>query len=209
MSQVDLSHAATVTLSGGAKQASWSQSLGPQTLTASANTLDLRQLPEPQTLVFNGVDNIDDSVDLDLASMPTDASGNSLVKTIVVNGGIGGYDTLRVEGKQFHSVVYTATGKDSGIITYSTTDDPTATDLTIIFTGLEPVEDYNTADYMNIIVPDDNDYQLYAVDGTPHNGQDTINVFDANGNFENITFANKHGLWIQGGTATTRSMFPA
>src|SRR5262249_50107602 len=136
---------------------------------------------------------------LDLSTLPRTPDGHSVVKTIVVNGGAGGFDTLRGGGGDFSSVVYTATGKDSGIITYNTTDDPTATDLTIIFTGLEPVEDYNTADYMNIIVPDDNDYQLYAVDGTPHNSQDTINVFDANGNFENITFANKHGLWIQGG----------
>ena len=71
-------------------------------------------------------------------------------------------------------------------------------DLTIIFTGLEPYEDYTTAGQIVINgLPGDD--QIYAVDGAPHLGADTIKVYEANDGFENITFANKHGLWIQGG----------
>ena len=74
-----------------------------------------------------------------------------------------------------------------------------------------------TANYIEIDGTDDAD-QIYAVDGTPHNGQDTIKVYEANGNFENITFANKHGLLIEGlggddtidisGISTTNSNLP-
>ena len=47
------------------------------------------------------------------------------------------------------------------------------------------IDDYNPGD------------QIFAVDGTPHSGQDTVKVYEANNNFENITFANKQGLVVE------------
>ena len=73
---------------------------------------------------------------------------------------------------------------------------PATTDFTIIFTGLEPVETYGSAMYLEIDDYNPGD-QIFAVDGTPHSGQDTVKVYEASGNFENITFANKQGLVIE------------
>ena len=142
---------------------------------------------------------------LDLSTLPRTPDGKSVVKTIVYNGGAGAFDSMTVSGGQFKSVVYTATGKDSGIVTYfplspgeGQGEGAAGTpDLTIIFTGLEPYEDYTTAGQITINgLPGDD--QIYAVDGAPHLGADTIKVYEANGNFENVTFANKGALGIFG-----------
>ena len=156
-------------------------------------------------LVFQGQDNVNDTLSLDLTNLPRDAAGSFALNTVVYNGGVGGWDTLIVTGGSFQAEIYHPTGKDSGIITYQLPDsagplmpgqNTTRQSFTIIFTGLEPVETYGSATYIGI-----DDYnagdQIYAVDGTPHNGQDTIKVYEASGNFENITFANKHGVYIE------------
>ena len=90
--------------------------------------------------------------------------------------------------------------------------------MTIIFTGLEPVYDYTPADSLSILGTDDAD-QITAVDGPQYNGADTIYVSEANGNFENVTFANKGELGIFGmggddtidvsGVSSTNTALPA
>ena len=218
LGQADSLDTATYSLTDGAKQTSWSQSMGPQSPTMASGTLDLRQLPEPQTLVFNGVDGVDDSLSLDLDTLPKDANGHSVVKNIVYHGGTQAFDTLFIAGGSFQHEVYTATGKDSGVITYSNSDDPNSPELTIIFTGLEPVYDYATAGSISVNGTDDADH-ITAVDGTPYLGADTIYVSEANGNFENVTFNNKGELGIFGwggddtidvsGVSLTNTAFPA
>jgi hypothetical protein len=119
LSQADTLDAATYSLTGGAKQTSWSQSPGPVPLPSPSMgegsgvrlpTLDLRQLPEPQTLMFNGVDGVDDSLSLNLDTLPTDAAGHSTVKTSVYNGGAGAFDSMIVTGGHFKNVTYIPTG---------------------------------------------------------------------------------------------------
>jgi hypothetical protein len=70
--------------------------------------------------------------------------------------------------------------------------------LTIIFTGLEPFEDYSTAGSFTVLGLDNNDDQIYAVDGTPHNNQDTIKIYDLNNSWEYWTVANKGEIGIFG-----------
>ena len=153
-------------------------------------------------LVFNGQDNVNDTLNLDLTNLPHNAAGNLAVNTVVYNGGVGGWDTLNVTGGSFKSEIYHPTGKDSGIITFSPLPqgegqgEGADTPFTIIFTGLEPVGSYGSATYLEIDDYNPGD-QIYAVDGTPHNGQDTVKVYEANNNFENITFANKQGLVVE------------
>jgi hypothetical protein len=45
LGKVDMTSAATFSLVGGEKQASWSQPPGPQSVETASSTLDLRQLP--------------------------------------------------------------------------------------------------------------------------------------------------------------------
>ena len=221
LGRVDLSSVQTVSLTGGEVAASWSQPPGPLPpaalstgLGARVPSLDLRQLPQPATLVINGVDNVNDSVDLDLTSLPADAMGHPLVKTIIVNGGAGGFDTLRLSGGTFQTEVYTPTGKDSGIITYSrlapgagqgegtvAQGEGAAPDLTIIFTGLEPVYDDNES---YSLVVDATGAEIVSItdnaiwDGVSY--VDALTVYSPA--FESITFASKSFLVLDTGGDT-------
>jgi Ca2+-binding RTX toxin-like protein len=188
-----------------------STSMGTGTLSAMGPSgMDLSPpSASSSTVVFQGQDDVNNTLSLNLDDLPRLADGSLAIGTVVYNGGAGGYDTLRVTGGNFTKEIYTPTGRDSGVIQYD--------DFSIVFTGLEPVESYGTAQYIEIDGTDDAD-QIIAVDGTPHNGQDTIKVYEANGNFENITFANKQGLLIEGlggddtidisGISTTNSNLP-
>ena len=213
LSQSILSTAPTIDLPSGEYDTSVS-ALASSSVTASMHSMAGpsefdTSAPSSSTVVFQGQDDVDNTLSLNLDDLPRNADGSLVINTVVYNGGAGGYDTLRVTGGTFDKEIYTPTGRDSGVIQYD--------DFNIVFTGLEPVETYGTANYIEIDGTDDAD-QIYAVDGTPHNGQDTIKVYEANGNFENITFANKHGLLIEGlggddtidisGISTTNSNLP-
>ena len=145
----------------------------------------------PDAVVFQGTDNVNDTLSLDLGSLPRLDDGTLTTKTIVYNGGAGGYDTLKLSGGSFQSVTYVPTGRDSGILAYD--------DLTIIFTGLEPVIDTTSAGAIYIYGTDNAD-NIYAVNGGQDaNGDDMIRVYEANANFEEVSFANKQAAFIFAG----------
>ena len=66
----------------------------------------------PSVVEINGKDLINDTLRLDLSIVPPS------LRTIIYNGGAGGYDTLIVHGGKFQTETYTPTGKNSGILQY-------------------------------------------------------------------------------------------
>ena len=166
------------------------------------------RLPMPSVVEINGKDLINDTLQLDLSIVPPS------LRTIIYNGGAGGYDTLIVHGGKFQTETYTPTGKNSGIITYSTLPpgevqgavSPLALDgrgaggegaasgLTIIFTGLEPVYDDNES--YSLVVDATNAGDV-SINDDNINGVDALNV--ASSSFESITFTNKSFLILDTG----------
>jgi Ca2+-binding RTX toxin-like protein len=146
-------------------------------------------------LVVTGRDYVDDALSLDLSVLPRGRDGGLKFKTIVYNGGAAGFDTLRLSGGSFQSVRYTPVGRDSGILRYD--------DLTVVFTGLEPVIDL-TDSYELEIDGTSNADDIYIVTG--ENQWDAENeywvntafVYESHSNFENYTFANKSNIQING-----------
>jgi Ca2+-binding RTX toxin-like protein len=148
-------------------------------------------LPMPSVVEINGKDLINDTLSLDLSIVPP------TLRTIIYNGGAGGYDTLIVHGGTFKSEVYTATGRDSGIVSYYSSDDPHIAPLTVIFSGLEPVIDGSSASYLTINATSGDD-NITIDDAGTIAGDDAIIVQEANSNFESYTFANKTFVTVDG-----------
>lgn len=140
----------------------------------------------PTALVFNGADNVNDTLSLDLTDLPRNSDGSLAVNTIVYNGGAGGYDTLKLSGGSFTKTTYVATGKDSGILTKD--------DLTIVFTGLEPIVDTSSSYYLDIYATEGDD-DIHVVD-TPDG---MMRVYEANANFEEISFSGNTMVYVHGG----------
>ena len=178
----------TVDLTGGSYVADLDSLATAQLQTSSSFPLLLGEgqgegaEAAPAVLEFNGTDDVNDTLSLDLGALPRNEEGSLAVNTIVYNGGANGFDTLKLSGGSFNTVAYLPTGRDSGILMYD--------DLTIAFTGLEPVVDTSSATVIYIFGTNNAD-EIHAVDSDPINGADTIKVYEANGGFENITFANK------------------
>ena len=148
-----------------------------------------------RALVVQGRDQIDDTLSLDFTTLPRDAWGSLLINKIIYNGGQGGFDTLRLDGGTFQTVTYRPTGKDSGILTYD--------DLTVVFTGLEPVIDLNSAYSLTICGRSSSD-DIHVVNGEPQydevndNYIDTVRIYETNAHFEEMTFANKTLVYLDG-----------
>ncbi len=145
----------------------------------------------PSVVEINGKDLINDTLQLDLSIVPPS------LRTIIYNGGAGGFDTLVVNGGTFKSEVYTAAGPDSGILSYYSSDDPNIAPLTIIFSGLEPVIDGTSASYLTINATSGDD-NITVDDAGTIAGDDAIIVQEANSNFESYTFANKTFVTVDG-----------
>jgi YD repeat-containing protein len=112
--------------------------------------------PTSTALVFQGQDDADNTLALDLSALPQNPDKSPVYKYIVYNGGHGGYNTLAITGGHFSHEIYITTGPDSGILRYDGT--------TVIFTGLSPVYDFTRA----------YSYQFYDANFN----HDTINVDD-------------------------------
>jgi Ca2+-binding RTX toxin-like protein len=164
----------------------------------------------PSALIFNGADNVDNTLELDLSTLPRNEDGSLQVSTIVYNGGAGGFDTAKISGGKFKSEVYVPTGKDSGVVTY--TPDDNSGPLTLIYTGLEPFIDTSYSDYywvstnstsshsINIADGDDQEGDLYdgagnyLGQGTNH----TLRIYDPSPDpaFEEVSLANKQYVYV-------------
>ena len=180
---------------------------------ATASVESKLSLTSTSCLLFQGKDDCDDTLSLDLATLPRASNGALKVQTIIYNGGRGGYDTLIVQGGSFEHETYYATGHDSGILTYD--------DLTVIFTGLEPVYDFSDAtsyDFYgqssddNINVDLVNAYESYDENGDlqysgPYSGDvgpfTSLHIYDTHSpaNFEDATVSinNKQHITVHGG----------
>jgi hypothetical protein len=168
----------------------------------------------PTTLVFQGPANSDNTLVLNLATLPHNADGSSAVKTVVFHGGQGGFNTLKVAGGKFEKESYHATGPHDGVLLYD--------DMKVIFTDLTPVVDttwggdyyfdgpsYNGEDTPHdnaIAVGDGQDVDDWAYGG-PAQGMvwqtfHTLRIYDPTpgdggyGDFEEATLANKSAIHI-------------
>jgi hypothetical protein len=187
----------TIDLAGGAYQADLDTLAAPQLETASGlqtssavgSPIDgLVDDTGPSVLEFDGIANVNDTLSLDLGALPRAADGDLSVSTIIYHGGASGYDTLKLSGGHFHQVAYLPTGKDSGVLAYD--------DLTIVFDGLEPVIDTTTDDWIVSYGTGSAD-SIYAVDGGQDaSGDNLVRVYEANTNFEEVSFANKTRMLI-------------
>ena len=115
--------------------------------------------------LFGNVDNEDTFVILEDASL-----------TGLVSGGAGGFDSLVVDGGTFASVVYTATGPDSGTIIRD--------GETLTYAGLEPIVDNSSSTDLVIGASDFTDHARLVDLG----GQLRFESTDAIPTFESITF---------------------
>ncbi len=208
MAHVNL--ASTIDLSGGACSAGFDSTGHLDVMQdATPTSSDVVTMPAQSTVLFQGRDNIDDQLSLDLGTLPRLADGSSAIKTIVYNGGAGGYDTLVLKGGSFQSGSYIATGPDSGILTHD--------DVTIIFTGLEPVIDVTStyaysiyatsnADTINVVngVSQDDGYYDEDNNWVYLNTIQTLRIYEASSHFEEITVGNKGYIEVygQGGNDT-------
>src|SRR6266496_2933785 len=143
----------------------------------------------PSAIEIDGRDNLDDTLELNLSMLPQNEDGSLMTKTIIYNGGLSGFDTLKLSGGTFKSTVYTMTGPDSGIITM-TSDGHENDPLTVIFTGLEPIYDSNDGGGVEIDAYGSNDIVVQdAGQQTDQYGTfDTATVYEANGHLESVTF---------------------
>jgi Ca2+-binding RTX toxin-like protein len=147
----------------------------------------------PSAIVFSGADNVDNTLDPNLAALPRNEDGSLVTKTIVYNGGARGFDSLNLSGGSFQHTTYIATGTDSGLIIKD--------DLTIIFTGLEPVTDTGSGGFLDFYATEGDD-DIHVVDaGQDESGNDMLRLYDGHEtpNFESITFTNDAYLSIHGG----------
>jgi Ca2+-binding RTX toxin-like protein len=131
----------------------------------------------PSALIFNGADNVDNTLNLDLSTLPRNEDGSLQISTIVYNGGAGGFDTAKISGGKFKSEVYVPTGKDSGVVTY--TPDDNSGPLTLIYTGLEPFIDTTYSSSYWVSTDSTSSHSINIADGVDQEGD----LYDGDGNY--------------------------
>lgn len=148
------------------------------TVNPASGPLVSQKLNETSEIVIKGVDNRNDTLTVDFTA--------PFFKDITFQGGAGAFDSLVINGGQFDSSTYIATGPDAGTIDLQ--DD--ASNARITYSGLEPITD-NTATVDRTFAVPASGQQIRMTDGSAA-GRTLIDS-NGTGGFESIDFINPTG----------------
>ena len=141
------------------------------------------------SLVINGADGVDDTLNLDFTGGNPIPSGG-----LTFNGGAGGNDGINITGGTFQTHTYSYINANDGTISLDPDGSGPTSPSVINFIGLEPIVNSGTATDIVFNLPGGGtDQAILEDDGTPGNGISQIRSQNGTPTFETTFFANPSG----------------